>query len=100
SYGGQTTDVAPGNCANITAQELTVSAAQPLQADETLNGTVTSSAIEVPVKGERMGKATTESARAAIADIRHMLDQDDETERATTTEFDRARDQLQQAASK
>ena len=100
SYGGQTTDVAPGNCATVTAQELTVSPTQPLEGDAVLQGTVTSTAIEVPVRGERMGKVTTETWRATLADIRHMLDQDDSTERATTAEFERARDALNAAAAK
>jgi hypothetical protein len=100
SYSGQTTEVAPGDCATVTAQQLTVSTLQPLEGDAVLQGTVTSTAIEVPVRGERIGKVTPESIRATLADIRHMLEQDDATERATTAEFDQARDALNAAATK
>ena len=100
SYGGQTTELGPGDCATMTAQELRVSPTQPLEGDAVLQGTVTSTAIEVPVHGERIGKVTAESIRATLADIRHMLEQDDATERATTGEFDQARDALNAAAAK
>ena len=100
SYGGQTTELGPGDCASMTAQELRVSPTQPLEGDAVLQGTVTSTAIVVPVRGERIGKVTTETMRATLADIRHMVEQDDATERATTAEFDQARAALQAAAAK
>ena len=64
SYGGQTTELGPGDCASMTAQELRVSPTQPLEGDAVLQGTVTSTAIVVPVRGERIGKVTTETVRA------------------------------------
>ena len=100
SYQDQTMEVTPGQCANVTTAELTVSPVEPLEGDATLNGTVSAAPIEVPVRGDRLGKVTPESLRATVADIRHMLDQDDATVRATTAEFDQVRDSLQQTAAK
>jgi hypothetical protein len=95
--GNQTVLVDPAQCATFTAQEVTISPTQPLEGDATLQGTVTA-AMEVPVYGQRMGPATKERISAMIAEIRHMIDQDDATERATTAEMNQARDALQQAA--
>jgi hypothetical protein len=81
---GEPLQIPTGQCVNLVGQELTVSPTTPLQGDATLSGTVMARRASWKLDEQRM--------RATLANIRDMLQQDDEMMLVTKAELDRAQD--------
>lgn len=79
-----------GQCVNLVGRELVVSPTTPLATDNALSGSV--------MTRSTLGAANMESMRASLADIRGMLQSDDETVLAMKVELDRTHDSFARIA--
>lgn len=87
---GEPLQIPSGQCINLVGQELTISPTTPLPRGLTLSGTVMARRTTWKLDEGRM--------RAKLADIRDMLQRDDETMLATKAEMDRAQDSFRLVA--